>query len=159
MKTRWINAAMGKTGIVALALLLGSAVALAQSTVTLVAGPTSTTLPDGQPVPMWGYTCGDAATPPAQAASAPSGGGATCTAANGSKQTGTSWQPPLITVPSKKSDGTANTLTITLVNSLSFVTSGTPNTVPTSLVIVGQLGGGLGGAPARMPSPVHAPQG
>ena len=68
---------------------------------------------------------------------------------NGSPQTGATWQPPLIRVP-------ANTpLTINLVNQLTF----TGADIPTSLVIVGQLGGGLGTDRATMPSPVHAPQG
>ena len=115
-----------KTSIAAsLLALLGGGAALAQSTVTLTAAPTSTTLPDGQVVPMWGYTC-----------SAPSTG-VSCTAMNGSAQVGTTWQPPLITVPG------GQPLTITLINKLSFSGSGT-NTVPTSLVIVGQVGGGLG---------------
>ena len=67
---------------------------------------------------------------------------------------GTTWQPPLITVPG------GQPLTITLINKLSFSGSGT-NTVPTSLVIVGQVGGGLGTVTERatMPSPPHAAQG
>ena len=49
-----------------------AAPAIAQSAVTLAAGPTTTTLPDGQIVPMWGYSCG-----------AVSGAGVSCTAMNG----------------------------------------------------------------------------
>src|SRR5512143_2052447 len=121
--------------------LLASGTALA-STVALTASPTTATLPDGQIIPMWGYTCG--------AVSA----NATCTAANGVAQSGTGWQPPLITVPSGEA------LTITLSNQLSFATpGGATNAVPTSLTIVGQIGGGLGAAPTRVPSPTHAPQG
>ncbi|MEI7682673.1 MAG: hypothetical protein WCK07_25000, partial [Betaproteobacteria bacterium] len=48
-------------------------------------------------------------------------------------------------------------MTITLTNKLSF--AGGANKVPTSLVIVGQLGGGLGSDPARMEKITHAPQG
>jgi hypothetical protein len=150
MTSKWINAALGKAGILACSLLLAGGAALAQSTITLVAGPTSTTLPDGQSVPMWGYTCGDALATPVPSTNA------TCAAANGNPQTGASWQPPVITVPK------GNSLTITLVNNLSFTTAGTPNAVPTSLVIVGQLGGGLGDTLQRgkMPSPIaHADQG
>jgi hypothetical protein len=57
------------------------------------------------------------------------------------------WAPPVITVPAGSS------LSITLVNNLSFpVGSLTPTTsVPTSLVIVGQLGGGLGTSTAKFP--------
>ena len=61
------------------------------------------------------------------------------------------WQPPLITVQA----GTS--LKINLVNKLSFQ-SGTV-AIPTSIVIVGQVGGGLGAAPVRVPSPAHAPYG
>lgn len=118
------------------ALLLTSGASIAD-TVNLTAAPTQAVLPDGQIVPMWGYGCGAAV----------SGSTVTCAASN--PNAGVNWSPVVITVPS----GTS--LTISLTNNLSF----TPNTVPTSLVIVGQLGGGLGATPARMPSPVHAPQG
>lgn len=150
MTSKWITAALGKAGILASTLLFAASAAMASS-VTLVAGPTSTTLPDGQTVPMWGYTCGDAATAPVGASGASVD--ATCTTATGSQQTGTSWQPPVITLQKGK------TLTINLVNGLSFATTGQSNDIPTSLVIVGQLGGGLGAKPQRMPSPVHGPQG
>jgi len=117
--------------------LLSSGAALAQNSVTLTASPTSTTLPDGQVVPMWGYTCSSPST------------GVACTALNGTAQSGTTWQPPLITVAA------GAPLTITLIDKLSFG----GNSVPTSLVIVGQVGGGLGTDRATMPSPPHAPQG
>ena len=134
-----------KGAAAALALLAASSTAMADSTVTLVAGPQSTTLPDGRIVPMWGYTCGDALATPVGSSNA------TCTAMNGSAQTGTSWQPPLITVPK------GSPLTITLVNNLSF-TAGA-NTVPTSIIIDGQLGGGLGLVRTTSPSPAHEAQG
>ena len=104
---------------------------MADSTVTLTAEPKNTTLPDGQTVPMWGYTCG-----------AFSGTGVSCTATNGSPQSSTLWQPPLITVPAGQQ------LKITLINKLDF--GADKQKIPTSLVIVGQLGGGLGATPARM---------
>src|SRR5579871_2763417 len=61
------------------------------------------------------------------------------------------WSPVLITVP------TGSGLTINLTNNLSFTPAagGTANNIPTSIVIVGQLGGGLGGAPTTAPSPTH----
>src|SRR4029077_12513153 len=64
--------------------------------------------------------------------------------------------PVVITVP------TGQGLTINLTNNLSFApiplaAPGT-NTVPTSLVIVGQLGGGLGTTATSTPSPNHATQ-
>jgi len=118
-----------KTAAFAVAiLLLGAGVCSAQS-VTLTTQRTNTTLPDGQIVPMWGYSC-TATTP------------AICTPGS----TSLAWAPPVITVP------TGSTLSITLINGLP---------VPTSLVIVGQLGGGLGtdprAAPLRTdPSPDHS---
>src|SRR6202051_688692 len=118
-------------------LLLTAGMSSAQSVVNLTASPQSTTLPDGNSVPMWGWSCG---TGTAAAV------GATCTAltySNGalSAQTGGAvWQPPLIVVPYVAS-GTS--LTIKLTNSLP---------VESSLVILGQAGGGLG-APVREAGP------
>jgi len=112
---------------------------VANATVSLTAQETTTTLPDGQTVRMWGLTCGVAdATDPN-----------TCTALNPAATPDPNfplpaWQPPLITVQM------GSTLTIALTNNLK---------VPTSLVIVGQLGGGLGNTPNRNPSPAHNAQG
>src|SRR5882672_7552332 len=95
------KAGLIKSALAVSALLFANGLALAQSTVTLTAAPTTTILPDGQAVPMWGYACG-----------AVSGTGVSCTAANGAAQLGGVWQPPLITVPS------GQPLTITLINQL-----------------------------------------
>jgi len=47
-----------KTAVVAVTLLLlGACCAVAQS-VNLTAGPAALTMPDGNTVQMWGYTCG-----------------------------------------------------------------------------------------------------
>ena len=46
--------------------------AMADGVVTLQASASTTTLPDGRTVPMWGYTCGDVL-----ATSAPSNGART----------------------------------------------------------------------------------
>jgi hypothetical protein len=101
-------------------------------TVNLTAGPATATLPDGSTVPMWGYTCG---TVNANCAPLNSSGG---------------WSPVVITVP------TGQSLQINLTNNLSFTPVGGPvNKIPTSLVIVGQLGGGLGGTPTTTTSPTH----
>src|SRR6185312_6399037 len=53
------------------------------------------------------------------------------------------------------------TLQINLTNNLTFPTGGSPasNSVPTSLVIVGQLGGGLGNTPVTTVSPPHEAKG
>jgi hypothetical protein len=128
------------SGLAASVLLLAGHAAMAQ-VVNLTAAPTSTTLPDGQAVPMWGYRCTD-----------PGTGGALCSAANASAN-GT-WAPVTITVPYSAS---GTNLTINLTNNLSFTTSaGTKNYIPTSLVIVGQVGGGLGGGGTTTTSPAHA---
>ncbi len=103
------------------ALLLGVGAAVAQQQVNLIAGPTAAALPDGSSVPMWGYSCGAAVT------------GSTANCAALSSKTG--WSPVIITV------STGQDLTINLTNNLSFSNG---NSVPTSLMIVGQLGGGLG---------------
>lgn len=121
-------------------LLLGAGLVRAQQTVNLTAAPTSITLPDGTNVPMWGYTCNGIT------GTAPASGSQSCAATN----TGaTGWSPVVITVPSGQD------LTISLTNNLSFANG---NTVPTSLMIVGQLGGGLGNVAQRTttPSPSHA---
>ncbi|HEY6095068.1 MAG TPA: Ig-like domain-containing protein [Gallionellaceae bacterium] len=115
------------------AILLSAGMSHAE--VALTAKPTTTTLPDGQTVPMWGLFCGSA--------TATGTNGAPCTTQTGAAQNGTSWQPPLITVQSGAQ------LDIVLTNGLK---------APTSLVIVGQLGGGLGSAPTRTASPLHPVQ-
>jgi len=121
-----------KTAVLAATiLLLGVSGSFAQ--VNLNAGPATATLPDGTAVPMWGYSCVSAT-------------GATCASLHPNVAAG-AWSPVVITVPAGQN------LTINLTNSLTF--SG--NSIPTSLVIVGQLGGGLGDKTQRTttPSPDH----
>jgi len=80
-------------------------------------------------------------------------GAVSCTGLNGQLQAAApAWAPPLIKVPA------GGGLVITLTNSLSFPTTGAAVNVPTSLVIVGQLGAGLGVAAQRTtdPSPDHS---
>ena len=115
-------------------LLLGAGMASAQQQINLTAAATTTTLPDGSVVPMWGYSCGAVVT----------GSTATCKAAN---PTATTWSPVIITVPSGQD------LAINLTNNLPVPPSATTG-IPTSLVIVGQLGGGLG-VPTKKDSPNH----
>ncbi len=118
-----------KTAVVAVTfLLLGACLSVAQQ-VNLTAGSTTLTMPDGNTVAMWGYTCGDAGS-----------GGATCAALN---STGT-WSPVVITVP------TGSSLKIGLTNNLPAAVA------ETSLVIVGQLGGGLGSSATSQMSPDHS---
>ena len=118
-------------------ILLFAAVA-AFGQVNLTAGRTNVTLPDGTLVPMWGYSCGTAV----------SGSTTTCAALNPNAGTAAvftpavpAWSPVVITVP------TGTNLSISLTNNLS---------VPTSLVIVGQLGGGLGTSATSDASPDHS---
>src|ERR1035438_10181773 len=108
--------------------------AFGQQTINLSVAPTSLTVADGSTVPMWGYFCGTG-----------SGPAATCAALN---PTATGWSPVVITVPSGQA------LTINLTNNLSFLSGA--NNIPTSMVIVGQLGGGLGNTtPVTSPAPDH----
>ena len=133
-------------GLAASVLLLASGAAFAQQQVNLTAAPATATMPDGTAVPMWGYSCD---------ATQVAGTTASCTALNkavaAAALTTTPlvgvWSPVVITVP------TGQTLQINLTNSLSFANG---NTVPTSLVIVGQLGGGLGTGATSTPSPDHS---
>ena len=136
MRSNYLKATLKTAALAVTVLLLGAGVSFAQS-VNLTAAPTTATLPDGQVVPMWGYTCG-----------APVAGSAgTCAALNSNAAAGT-WSPVVISVPFLS---TGTSLTIRLTNSL-------PGTVPTSLMIVGQLGGGLGTSASTTPSPSHPPQ-
>ncbi len=125
----------------------GGIIASAQSTVSLTAAPTSASLPDGSMVPMWGYSCGAAS-------------GASCVAANPAVAGGgTGWSPVIITVPyTGTATASTTSLTISLTNNLSFTTSSGVNNIPTSLMIVGQVGGGLGSQPSRSASPAHTGQ-
>ncbi|KAA6456982.1 hypothetical protein DYQ86_24395 [Acidobacteria bacterium AB60] len=128
-----------KTAVhVATVLLVGAGLATVQAQqVSLTAAPTSTTLPDGATVPMWGYSCGAVS------------GGVTCAAAN--PNAGSNWSPVIITA------APGSNLKISLKNSLTFANG---NNVPTSIMIVGQLGGGLGSVGQRTttPSPTHSTQ-
>ena len=122
-------------------LLLGAGGAAGQQQVNLTASPTSITLPDGSLVPMWGYSCGAVV----------AGSTATCAKLNSAAG---GWSPVVITVP------TGQDLRINLTNNLSFLAGSGTNKIPTSLTIVGQVGGGLGDVTQRTttPSPTHGPQ-
>jgi hypothetical protein len=149
MRPNYLEATVKATVLAAGVLILGVSASFAQS-VGLTATSQTALLPDGNSVPMWGLVCGNDTTVSPPAATAAPTGGATCAASN--PNAGANWSPVVITVP-------PGSLTINLANNLSFLTRlRATNTVPTSLVIVGQLGGGLGGTPSRTPSPAHAPQ-
>src|SRR5215469_9965292 len=155
------TAALLKSTLAASVLLLGGGAALAQQQVNLTAAASNAAMPDGTAVPMWGYSCG----------AAPAGGSsATCSALNlavaaaqAAVAAGTAtpaqialaqaWSPVIITVPSGQD------LTINLTNNLPVSPGSTTGGIPTSLIIVGQVGGGLGSVRTTVPSPAHAPQG
>src|SRR5947208_9839346 len=136
MRSNNYKSVLKHAGLAASVLLLASGAAFAQQQVSLSAG-FATAYPSG--TPMWGYTCGTAI----------SGSTATCTALNKAVAAGTAaagtWSPVVITVP------TGQDLQITLTNNLAFA----GGNIPTSLVIVGQLGGGLGTPGSSTASPDH----
>src|SRR2546430_5632442 len=136
MRSNNYKSVLKHAGLAATVLLLASGVAFGQQ-VTWTADGVPTPLPDGSVVPMWGYSCD---------AVQPTGSTATCAALNTTVPAG-SWSPVVITVP------TGTDLQINLTNNLSFGTA--PNNIPTSLVIVGQLGGGLGTPGSSTASPDH----
>src|SRR4029077_6695924 len=129
MRPNTFKSALIKSGLAASVLLLAAGASHAQSSVNLTAGPINAIMPDGSSVPMWGYSCGAGAVT------------ATCAPLNPLSVATTTapatWSPVVITVP-YSSSGTS--LTISLTNNLTFTGAG----IPTSLVIVGQIGGGLG---------------
>src|SRR5216684_2727077 len=139
---------------VACILPFAAVVAFGQQTVNLTAAPTTTTMPDGTVVPMWGYTCVPLAVGVVSTATcAPLNPNApVAVAATATTPAVPGWSPVVITVP------TGQALTISLTNSLSFTAGTGTNTVPTSLMIVGQVGGGLGVLAQRTttPSPDHS---
>jgi FtsP/CotA-like multicopper oxidase with cupredoxin domain len=108
-------------------LLAGASAATAATTVNLTAQRASAAMPDGAAIPMWQY-CLSASQPAGNSGVAL---GAAC---------GGAWTPgPTIIVP------VGDTLNIALTNALP---------VPTSITILGQLGGGLG-TPVTELSPAH----
>src|SRR5882762_2790261 len=136
MRSKNYKSVLKHAGLAASILLLGSGAALAQQQINLSAGATAAVTPDGTTVPMWGYSCD---------ATQVAGSTATCAALNAVAATGGLWSPVVITVP------TGQDLQINLTNNLSFA----GGAIPTSLVIVGQLGGGLGTTATSVASPDH----
>src|SRR5215469_15841611 len=134
MLTKQFKAILKNAALLLAILPFAAAAAFGQQTINLTAGPTTTTMPDGTTVPMWGYSCGTPVT----------GSTATCAALDPADATAGKWSPVVITVPAASAGATA--LTINLTNNLLFTPAGTAtqNGVPTSIVILGQVGGGLG---------------
>jgi len=139
MRTNYFKTLVKAAVSTACILLFGAAAAFGQQQINLTAAPTTTTLPDGTTVPMWGYFCTPLATGVASTA--------TCAALNPAAAFLGQWSPVVITVPTGATGG----LLINLTNNLSFTPTGstTPNNIPTSIMIVGQVGGGLGNASLR----------
>src|SRR6266853_1956481 len=109
MRMNNIKAILKAATLAVAALLLTAGASFAQQQVNLTAAPTTTTLPDGTTVPMWGYFCGTAVT----------GSTAACAALNlaaaATLTAPATWSPVVITVP------TGQNLVINLTNSLSFL--------------------------------------
>ena len=122
--------------VLAIGLLGACATGWTATTVNLTAQRAIASMPNGVSVPMWQF-CGTAAIKNADGT--PSIG---TTSKSGSLCTGPWSQGPTITVPAGED------LTVNLTNSLK---------VPTSLVVLGQFGGGLG-AGTSMTSPDHSTQ-
>jgi hypothetical protein len=133
--------------------ILSFATAAYGQQINLTAAPTSATMPDGTVVPMWGYSCGALATASTATCAALNPASVTTAATTTAGAIGT-WSPVVITVPVAATGATS--LTINLTNNLSFATGA--NAIPTSIVIVGQVGGGLGvtALQTSTPSPSHA---
>ena len=145
MRTYWLNSSLIRTGLAASVLLLAGSAFAQVPVVNLTAAPRQAVLPDGESVPMWGYTCG--------AVTQGIVPGTSCAPVNANA--GTNWSPVVITVPYTELAGVSTTsLTINLTNRLSF--GATPNNIATSIVIDGQLGGGLGTPGSFTPSPDHS---
>src|SRR6516165_12026536 len=106
MLTKNFKAILKNAARVLAILPFAAAAAFGQQTINLTVGPTTTTMPDGTTVPMWGYSCGTAVT----------GSTATCAALN--PATAGTWSPVVITVPAASAGATA--LTINLTNNLLF---------------------------------------
>src|SRR5215475_6789205 len=143
MRSININKTLSRVVLALAVLLLGTSVCIAQQQINLSAGPATLTMPDGQSVPMWGYTCGAIV----------QNSLATCAALN--PNAGTGWSPVVITVPPQ---AVSSGLTINLTNNLSFPAGTGTNNIPTSIVVVGQVGGGLGTGGTHVQSPNHATQ-
>jgi hypothetical protein len=135
MRTNNMKAILKAALRVVCLLPFAAAAAFGQQQVNLTAGPANATLPDGSVVPMWGYSCG----------AATAGSLATCLPLNPASAALGGWSPVVITIPTTAAGG----LVINLTNGL-------PSPVPTSLVIVGQLGAGLGTTATSTASPDHS---
>jgi large repetitive protein len=145
-----------RRAVTAAALLLAAGAATAQSanvidltgsvgtpTVNLTAERMVATLPDGTSAPMWGY-CATGWSDGTTAMTLPTTT-RTCTSAGA---TIAAWTPGPTLIVKAGSTAAPATLNIQLTNALP---------TPTSLVILGQLGGGLG-TPMRLASPTHSAQ-
>ena len=141
METQFMNALV-RRALGATLFVVAAAAGAATTAVNMTALRSTTTLPDGTSVKMWGYCTADVTGASALNGATLTGG--VCAAADATQ----SWTPgPTISVPYDAVNGT--TLQINLTNAMK---------VPTSIVVLGQLGGGLG-TPSRIQGfAQHAPQ-
>jgi hypothetical protein len=162
MRPNYVKATLKTATLAAIGLLSLPGVSSAQ-TVKFTASRQSTTLPDGNMVPMWGWTCGAVT----QATGATATTQTTCTSLSYVTSTGAvgttpqpqsavgtlsttgfsagggAWQPPLIEVPYV---GATTSLTINLTNALP---------VETSIIIIGQATAATGAANGGLGAPVR----
>src|SRR6266481_4499058 len=96
MRSNYLTSTL-KAATLAVTILLLTAGLLSAQTVNLTASQQSTTLPDGNIVQMWGWTCGAAVTGSTATCSALTYN--TATGAHNAQTGGAIWQPPLIVVP------------------------------------------------------------
>src|SRR5215472_15694629 len=151
MRTQTLKATFKAAARVMSLLFLAAVASFAQQQVNVTAGPSNAIMPDGSTVPMWGYACGILVSG-STATCATSNPSATLTAATTSAAAVQSvWSPVIITIPSGQG------LTINLTNNLP-VPPGAASGIPTSLFILGQVGGGLGNSATTVPSPIHPSQ-
>ena len=99
MRSKHANATFKAAVSAVIFLLLTAAVSLGQVTVTLTASRQTTILPDGNTVPMWGWTCGTVMQGTTAGTSCTALTYNTATGALNAQLGGTVWQPPLIVVP------------------------------------------------------------
>ncbi|PYU20836.1 MAG: hypothetical protein DMG32_21650, partial [Acidobacteria bacterium] len=141
MRTNYLKVTLN-AAILAVIILLAAGVSSAQI-VNLTASQQTVVLPDGNSVPMWGWTCGTVTQGTTAGTSCTALTYNTATGALNAQLGGTVWQPPLIVVPSAATTAGAS-LTISLTNTLP---------VETSIVIIGQVSGGFLGSPVREAGP------
>src|SRR4029077_14172223 len=103
MRTNYLKVTLN-AAILAVIILLAAGVSSAQ-VVNLTASQQTVVLPDGNSVPMWGWTCGTVTQGTTVGTSCTALTYNTATGTLNAQTGGTIWQPPLIVVPSVPTTG------------------------------------------------------